>query len=133
MFARIVLLGTLYALVGDALPASAAELKILLPLGRTAYQTNERIDLAVVRDGSGMSLAGGDLVLTLHGEGGGRLSFTLHAARIAPEAGTTRSVEHLHVNGWLLRPGKYTVEVACDGAKAKNDIEVYSHVRRSSF
>ena len=29
-----------------------AELQILLPLGRQAYQTNERIDLAVVRSGT---------------------------------------------------------------------------------
>ena len=34
--------------------------------------------------------------------------------------GKSRRVEHLHVNGWLLRPGKYTVEAACDGASGQH-------------
>jgi hypothetical protein len=100
---------------------TAADLKILLPLRRTAYQTNERIDLAVVR---GAAPAPGDLTLKLQGNDGSTLQFTFQASR---------PVEHLHLNGWLLRPGKYALEVACDGATAQAAIEVYSHVRRSSF
>ncbi len=46
---------------------------------------------------------------------------------------TPRSTEHLHLNGWLLRPGTYQLEVAADGAKAETKIEVHSHVRHSDF
>ena len=42
----LALMAVLLALTG---PAAAAEIKILLPLGRTAYQTNEWIDVSVVR------------------------------------------------------------------------------------
>jgi hypothetical protein len=113
-------------------PASAAELRILLPLNRTAYQTNERINLAVVRSAN-QALAAGDLVLKVQGEDGSRLSFTFPVAKADPEGGAARAVEHLHLNGWLLRPGKYTVEAGCDGATASTPIELYSHVRHSSF
>ncbi|MGH7225700.1 MAG: hypothetical protein ACRELF_20980, partial [Gemmataceae bacterium] len=62
--------------------------------------------------------------LRLIGADGSKLTFTLPA---------THRVEHLHVNGWLLRPGKYTVEVSCDGATGRTEIEVFSHIRRSTF
>jgi hypothetical protein len=111
-----------------AAPLHAADLKILLPLQRKVYQTNERIDLSVVRYAK-EALPAGDLVLTLAGEDGSRLSFTFPVSKA--EGG--RAVEHLHLNGRLLRPGKYKVEVAGDGATAKTDIEIYSHIRKSSF
>jgi hypothetical protein len=105
--------------------ASGAELKILLPLGRTAYQTNERIEVSVLRSDKA-KLPAGDLVLTLQGEDASRLSFTFPV-----KAG--QAVEHFYVNGRLLRPGRYTIEVSCDGDRAVQPIEVYSHVRKSSF
>lgn len=103
--------------------AGAADAKpnLLLPLGRTAYQTNEWIDFSVSRDAP----VKGDLVLTLSGADGSKLSSTF-------AVGTERTA-HLHVNGWLLRPGKYTVAAQCDGATASTDIEVFSHLRKSSF
>jgi hypothetical protein len=101
--------------------ASAAEIKLLLPLGRTAYQTNEVIDLAVVR---GTGRPAGELVLTLAGTDGSRFEAGFNA---------TRAVEHLHLNGWLLRPGKYTIEVRADGGDAKADFEVFGHLRKSDF
>jgi hypothetical protein len=113
-------------------PAPAAELKILLPLNRTAYQTYERIDISVVRSAN-LALAAGDLVLKVQGEDGSRLGFTFPVAKVDPEEGTARAVEHLHLNGWLLRPGKYTIEANCDGASAGTAIELYGHLRRSSF
>jgi hypothetical protein len=119
----------LYAAVGTA---AAADLKILLPLQRTAYQTNERIELSVLRTDKA-PLPAGDLVLKLQGEEGGRLQFTFPAKQVDPAGGEARAVEHLYVNGRLLRPGKYTVEVACDGATAAQPIEVYGHLRRSTF
>jgi hypothetical protein len=45
--ATLLIAGLLQALA--ALPARAADLKVLLPLGRVAYQTNEWIDVSVVR------------------------------------------------------------------------------------
>jgi hypothetical protein len=123
---------TAAAILGGTAPATAADVKIVLPRLRTAYQTNERIDLAVVRSGD-KGLAAGDLVLTLRGEGGSALSFTFPAKGAHTASGPARAVEHLHFNGWLLRPGKYTIEAACDSAVGKTEIEVYSHVRRSSF
>ncbi len=35
--------------------------------------------------------------------------------------------------GRLLRPGKYTIELSAHGATAKTEIEVYSHLRKSSY
>ena len=109
--------------VGISATSAAAEVKILLPRNRTAYQTNEWIDLSVSRSAD-KALSASDLELLLIGADGSKLAFTLPA---------THRVEHLHVNGWLLRPGKYTVEASCDGATGRTDIEVFSHVRRSSF
>src|SRR5438067_13463954 len=86
--------------------------EILLPQARSAFQTNEWIDVSIARSGD-QPLTAGDLVLTLAGEGGSRLAFSFPV-----EGGGTRKTEHLHLNGWLLRPGKYAVEVAVDGGKA---------------
>jgi hypothetical protein len=119
-------------LAASAAPAAAAELRFLLPLGRTAYQTNERIDLAVVRRDK-VALPGGELVLKLQGDDASRLTFTFPAQKVEPAGGEARAVEHLYVNAWLLRPGRYTVEIACDGTSASQPLEIYSHVRRSSF
>ncbi|HUT35365.1 MAG TPA: hypothetical protein VNE39_17895 [Planctomycetota bacterium] len=122
----IAALGSLQAVAGEA------KLQIALPLGRTAYQTNETIDLAVVRS-SAEALAAGNLVLNVSGADGSKLSFTFPVAA-APVAGKdARTTEHLHLNGWLLRPGKYVVEAACDGATASVGLDVFSHVRKSDF
>jgi hypothetical protein len=124
----------LAALAFLAMPAAlpAAELQILLPLGRTAYQTNEWIDVSVVRS-SPAALPAGSLVLGVLGEDGSKLSFTFAAAAVPVEGKDARATEHLHLDGWLLRPGRYTLEAAADGATAKSSIEVFSHLRRSSF
>ena len=124
MFRKLLALCMVLAL---GLPVMAAEVQILQPLNRTAYQTNERIDLAIVRTNDG-DLTPGNLVLTLTGRHGSRMSF-----RFPVKGGGNRAVEHLHLNGRLLRPGRYTLEVAVDGTKTQTVIDVYSHVRRSSF
>jgi hypothetical protein len=112
-----------------ALPAAAhaAKADILLPLGRNAYQTNEWIDVSVVR-GDDQALKAGDLVLTLDGADGSKLSYTFPV-----KAGGKQATEHLHLNAALLRPGKYTLDVAVDGAKATADLEIFSHLRKSDF
>lgn len=110
----------------------AAELKVVLPLGRTAYQTNEWIDVSVVRRAS-EKLAESDLKLTLTSEDGSAITSTFAVPAVPVTGKEARATKHLHVNGWLLRPGKYVLEVASDGTTAKTNIEVYSHLRQSSF
>ena len=125
-------LALLLSALALAAPASGAELKLVRPLDRTAYQTNEFIDLSVVRSDA-QALAAGDLTLTLTGEDGSqmRLAFPLRAV---PMVGNdARTTEHVRLNGWLLRPGRYTVEAAAHGATAQTAIELYSHIRKSSF
>jgi len=152
-----VILGSLASLIVSS--SFAAELKVLLPLGRTAYQNNEWIDVSVVRS-SPQPLAKGDLVLTLTGEDGSKVTAKFLVDAGEPSSGVTGPVaaappamaiatERLHVNGRLLRPGHYTIEVAGDGAtatgidgltdpknlavKKPDGIDIYSSVRKSSF
>ncbi len=122
----LVVVGSLSAVAGEA------KLQILLPLGRTAYQTNEAISFAVVRS-SAEALAAGNLVLNVAGTDGSKMSFTFPVAAAPVVGKDARATEHLHLNAWLLRPGNYTIEAACDGATASAAIEVYSHVRKSDF
>src|SRR4051794_17814520 len=65
----------------------AADVKILLPQNRTAFQTNEWIDLSIVRSSDKPSQA----IVKLTAADGGAVE-----ARVALPG---RSVEHLHVNG----------------------------------
>lgn len=121
--------GTIVALLA-AQPALAADVKVLLPLGRTAYQTNEWIDISVVRSDS-QALPTGTLTLALKPVSfeGGDVTATFEV----PAAKESRRVEHLHVNGWLLRPAKYRVEAAIGNDRGTAEIEVFTHVRQSSF
>ena len=48
-------------------------------------------------------------------------------------AATRGAPEHLHLDGWLLRPGHYKIEAAADGATATTELDVYSHVRKTSY
>lgn len=123
---------TLAALLLFSLGAAAAPaLKLLLPQGRTAFQTNERIDLSVLRTDTA-ALPAADLTLVVTGAGS-RLTFTfpLKAAALAGDA--ARATDHLHLNGWLLRPGTYTVEARAGEATAQTTIELFSHLRKSSY
>src|SRR5262245_43732398 len=88
------------AILGGGAPVAAADVTVLLPRQRTAYQTNERIDLAVVRSGD-KDLAAGDLVLTARGADGSALAFTFPVKAARAASGPPRSVEHLHLSGWL--------------------------------
>ena len=115
-----------------AAQAQAAELKIIAPFGRAAHQTNEQIELAVVRSDT-KPLAEGRLTLTLTGADGSRAACVFAVKGAALRGNEARATEHLRMNGWLLRPGRYTVEISADGASAQTEIEVYSHVRLSPF
>jgi len=113
-------------------PQSPKPLAILLPLARTAYQTNEWIDLAVIRQ-SPHALSAGDLLLTVEGDDRSKLSFTFAVPAAAVVGADARSTEHLHLDARLLRPGRYKIALEADGAAAVTDLEVYSHVRKTSF
>jgi len=112
--------------------AAAATVELHFPLGRSAYQTNEAIHLAVVRADKA-ALAAGTLELTVTRADGSVLRFAFPAKAAAARDGEARATEHVHLNGRLLRPGAYTVAVACDGASAAGGFELHSHVRTSSF
>jgi hypothetical protein len=111
------------------LPATAAEVKILLPQNRAAFQTNEWIDISVMRTAP-QPLAASPVILKLTGADGSVIE-SKFAASAKPQG--ANQVLHYHINGWLLRPGKYTVEATTDGATGKAEIEVYSHIRQSDF
>ena len=125
----IVIIGCLLCLL-VAPSLFAAQLQVLLPLERVAYQTNEQIAISVVRSDEA-ALPAAELTLTVTGDNASTLvfSFPLKAVTTAP----ARTTEHYHINGWLLRPGKYTVEAAAHGATAAAPFEVYSHERRTSY
>ncbi len=79
---------TLFALLAAAALSTAAEpqtskpLVILQPLARTAYQTNEWIDLSVLRQ-SPQALPAGNLALTVAGDDGSKLRFTFALPAVA--------------------------------------------------
>jgi len=110
----------------------AQAVSLLLPLGRTAYQTNEWIDLSVVRSRAA-NLPAGELQLVAVHEDGSRLRFTFPLNAVAAVNGTARTTEHLHLNGFLLRPGRYRLQVQADGEDAATQIELYSHMRKTPF
>jgi hypothetical protein len=113
-------------------PAAAASLKLLLPLGRTAYQTNEQIDVSVVRSDA-QALPAADLAVTLSGADGSRVSLVFPLGPAAAGVKGAMATEHLHLNGWLLRPGHYTLAATAHAATASAELDIYSHLRRSTF
>ncbi|MGA2497957.1 MAG: hypothetical protein ABSH20_09460 [Tepidisphaeraceae bacterium] len=134
MQTHLPLRGLAHSLIALAItaPLHAAELRLSLPLGRVAYQTNESIELAVVRSDK-QPLPAGSLRLHLSGSDGSAADLSIPVGAVPLAGADARTTEHLRLNGWLLRPGNYGIEVTCDGATAKTNIEVYSHLRRSTF
>jgi hypothetical protein len=126
----------LLALIAVSLTVRAAEIsypKLILPLGRSAYQTNEMIDVSVVRRDPA-AIPAGELVLTITGlDDGSKATIVFPAKAIAVEGSDARATEHLHINGRLLRPGRYQIHVKVDARDVATTIDVHSHVRRSTF
>ncbi|MBN1417657.1 MAG: PQQ-binding-like beta-propeller repeat protein [Planctomycetes bacterium] len=110
----------------------ATQIRVLLPLGRTAYQTNEWIDVDVARSADG-ALPACDLTLALRGDDGSDLTFVFALPAVPVRGKDAGRTEHLHLDGRLLRPGRYAVEIACDGARASAEIEVATHIRKRAF
>jgi len=123
---------SLAGLLVSVTSAPAPELQVTLPLGRTSYQTNEWIHLAVARS-SGESLPASELKLDLASEDGSRMAFAFPAPAVPAQGGSAKRTEHVYLNGWLLRPGKYAVQVTCDGAAGAAELEVFNHVRKSTY
>ena len=115
-----------------ASPSLAAELKIVLPQGRVAYQTNETIAVSVVRRDA-QALPAANLTLTVSGADASKLVFTFPLPAVAAQGGPALATDHLALNANLLRPGRYTIEAAAHDAAAKAEIEVYSHIRKSTY
>lgn len=129
---RMLLLAVIgLVLCGQSLWA-ATKVKLVFPLGRTAYQTNERIDVAVLRSAT-EAMPASTLQLALAGADGSGLTFTFPVKAVTLTGDTAQAIEHVYLNGWLLRPGRYTVEATCDGATAQANFSVHSHLRQSSF
>ncbi len=127
------LLGVLMVVsLGSQALWAAAQLRVSFPLQRTAYQTNERIDVAVQRTGTD-ALAASTLQLRLLGADGSQLAFSFPVMAVPLTGAAAAATEHLYLNGWLLRPGNYTLEVNCDGATASSPFSLYSHLRKSTF
>jgi hypothetical protein len=122
-------LGVLVAGTAFRSPAEV-KLELRLPLGRVAYQANESIDITVLRSSTD-ALPATDLRLALGGADGSNLAFSWPLPAEAPAAAAVPV--HLRLNARLLRPGSYKVEVAAHGAVARQDFEIHSHVRKSSF
>ena len=130
MLLRVILAST--AFLAGIPPAAAASVKLALALGRTAYQTNETIDVSVTRSDV-QSLPAADPVRRCPPR---TAAACRSAFRLRPSAAGAKgasATEHLHLNGWLLRPGHYTLAAVVHGATASAEIDVYSHVRRSTF
>ena len=95
--------GLLFALLSTHV--SAAELKVLLPQGRVAYQTNEHITLSALRRDAD-SLPATDLTMTVSGADGSQLTFVFPLAAVDL---ATLPKEQMLIDGiakWTaLRPG----------------------------
>ncbi|HYE05828.1 MAG TPA: hypothetical protein VEL07_09965 [Planctomycetota bacterium] len=111
-----------------AAAGGAHALELRLPLGRDCYQTDEEIPLTLVRGAD--AAPAGALSLELAGDDGSSLSFRFDLPALAAGA---RAVEHLALDGRLLRPGAYRVAARADGAAAETAITVHAHLRRSDF
>src|SRR5205807_734886 len=98
-----------------ATASAAAEVKILLPLGRTAYQTNEWIDISVVRS-SPQALEKSELKLSLTGKDGSIVSTTFAVPAVPVKDREARATEHLHVNANCVMSGanQMDLRMECD-------------------
>lgn len=112
--------------------ATAAQLTASMPLGRKFYQTNEKIEISVLR-GASEPLAAGILTLKLNGPDGSEMRFDFSVPAAQASDGKAESAEHLKLDGRLLRPGDYTAEIQCDGASTQVVFTVCSHVRNTTY
>ena len=118
----------LVALVA-ALPTTmswAAELKLMFPQNRKTFQNNELIQVSVLRTDDG-ALPAGNVTLVLTGEGS-TMTFVFGL-----KAGDGSATDNLHLNGWMLKPGTYTLTATMGGQKDEANFDVFNHIRKSSY
>jgi len=108
--------------------ASAVEMTLMFPQNRTTFQTNERIDVSVVRSGEGAFPAGNVTLVLAEADGQSTMTFVFGL-----KAGAESATDHLHLNGWMIKPGAYTLTATMGDLTAKADIAVFSHVRKSLY
>jgi len=118
------LLVCLAAMVPAAM--ASAELKLVFPQNRGAFQTNELINVSILRTGEG-ELPAGSLTLALEGEKT-KMTFVFDL-----KAGSQSATDHLHLNGWLIKPGTYTLTATMGGQSDTASLDVFSHIRRSTY
>lgn len=123
---------TLAILLAASAARAEQSLQIVFVQGRANFQTNEIVEVAVVRSDV-QALAAGELRVLLRGPGGssGEFFFALPAAAVRD--GKAQATAHLRYSGWLLKPGAYTLEAAVEGAAAQASFELFNHIRRSTF
>ena len=90
---QMVLLGAMAGVSIFGASSFAANLTILLPLNRVAYQTNEWIDVSVVRSDAG-ALPDGNLSLTVTGDDASKMvfNFPVKAAAVKKNEAARRSI-----------------------------------------
>ena len=119
--------------VAAARPAfGAGKIEMFLPLNRDAYQTNETIPLAIVRT-AGEAMPAGDLGVTVTGDDGSVMKFTLRVPAVPVAGKNAATTEHVYLNARLMRPGHYKVAVAAGGASAEIELDLFSGIRRTSY
>ena len=94
---------------------------------------NQRADCAGHRAGAVEPLAATNMSMTVTGKDGSKLAFTFPLVAAAVEGTDARATDHFSLNAGLVRPGSYTIEVAAYDVTDKMEIEVYSHLRKSSY
>ncbi|GMV83166.1 MAG: hypothetical protein AMXMBFR7_43500 [Planctomycetota bacterium] len=116
----------------EAEPVPPPGPQILLPLGRSAYQTNERVDLAYLRYGT-EALPAGTLELQLSGPAGSAFETSFPVEAVPAATGAAQRTEHFRLDARLLRPGAYVATIRCDGATQQLAFDIHSHIRKTSF
>jgi hypothetical protein len=112
----------------------AADLELRLPLRRTAYQTNEKLSLAVIRSATNADLPAVKADLDLRGADGSVLHVVLPLPFVAAATqGVTVATEHVGLDARLLRPAAYELSVTAGGLTATQRIDVCSHIRKTPF
>ncbi|MCL2701487.1 MAG: hypothetical protein FWE88_07320, partial [Phycisphaerae bacterium] len=107
---------------------SAIELTLFFPQNRSAFQTNELIDVSVIRSGEGALPAGAVTLVLAEADGKSTMTFVFGL-----KAGDGSATDNLRLNGWMIKPGAYTLTATMGDASDKADIDVFSHIRRSTY
>ncbi len=113
---------------------AAPQIDLRLPLRRTAYQTNEKLALAVVRSDTNAPLSAVDLALEVRGDDDSLIRVLLPLPAVPADAqGRAIATTHLGLDARLLRPGSYVLSVTAHAVTATQRIDVCSHIRKTPF